>query len=97
MSRKRWFALHQQLFPRASELWGFRSFRLRKQRVKKLREFLGSSFVFVQAAARAYRLAQRGDFLLGGKWKPVVDWADTDPEIPEEEMAKVGTCQKGRA
>jgi hypothetical protein len=44
----------------------------------------------VQAAARAYRLAQRSDFLLGGKWKPVVDWADTDPEIPEEEMAKVG-------
>lgn len=47
----------------------------------------------MQAAARAYRLAQRSDFLLGGKWKPVVDWADTDPEIPEEEMAKVGVSR----
>ena len=29
--------------------------------------------------------------MLGGKWHPVVDWAEIDPELDPDEMTKV-TC-----
>ena len=29
--------------------------------------------------------------MLGGKWHPVLDWAEIDPELDPDEMAKV-TC-----
>ena len=29
--------------------------------------------------------------MLGGKWHPVVDWAEIDPELDPDEMANV-TC-----
>eukprot|EP00249_Psilotum_nudum_P005047 c18534_g1_i1 orf=317-1885(+) len=41
------------------------------------------------AAARAFRVANRADFLLGGKWHPAVDWASSEPEPDPEEMSKV--------
>lgn len=41
-----------------------------------------------QAAARAYRLGSKPDFLLGN-CHPVVDWAEKEPEIDPEELVKV--------
>ncbi|XP_077223249.1 uncharacterized protein LOC143856833 isoform X2 [Tasmannia lanceolata] len=41
------------------------------------------------AAARAYRVGSNPDFLLSGKWHPIVDWAEQEPEIDPEEMAKI--------
>lgn len=51
-------------------------------------------FGFVQflshaAAARAYRMGSRSDFVLGGKCHPTVQWAEEEPEIDPEELAKV--------
>ncbi|KAF8408193.1 hypothetical protein HHK36_007335 [Tetracentron sinense] len=51
-------------------------------------------FAFIQflshaAAARAHRVGSKPDFLLGGKWHPVVDWAEEEPEIDSEQMAKI--------
>nr|XP_010939344.1 probable RNA-binding protein 46 [Elaeis guineensis] len=55
---------------------------------------LNRGFAFVQffshaAAARAYRLGSKPDFLLAGNWHPVIDWAEKEPEIDPEEMAKI--------
>ena len=41
-----------------------------------------------QAAARAHRMGSKSDFVLGGSWHPVVEWAE-EPEIDPEELAKV--------
>eukprot|EP00268_Persea_americana_P044315 TRINITY_DN447_c0_g1_i1.p1 TRINITY_DN447_c0_g1~~TRINITY_DN447_c0_g1_i1.p1 ORF type:complete len:472 (+),score=85.10 TRINITY_DN447_c0_g1_i1:1191-2606(+) len=41
-----------------------------------------------QAAARAYRLGSKPDFLLGN-CHPVVDWAEKEPEIDPEELVKI--------
>ncbi|KAG1347820.1 APOBEC1 complementation factor-like [Cocos nucifera] len=54
---------------------------------------LNRGFAFVRfsshaAAARAYRLGSKPDFLLAGNWHPVIDWAEKEPEIDPEEMAK---------
>ncbi|KAJ8637400.1 hypothetical protein MRB53_011667 [Persea americana] len=40
------------------------------------------------AAARAYRLGSKPDFLLGN-CHPVVDWAEKEPEIDPEELVKI--------
>lgn len=42
-----------------------------------------------QAAARAYRVGSRTDFVLPGGWHPLIDWAEKEPEPDPEEMAKV--------
>ncbi|XP_058080900.1 uncharacterized protein LOC131229058 isoform X2 [Magnolia sinica] len=51
-------------------------------------------FAFVQfsshgAAARAHRIGSKPDFVLGDKWHPIVDWAEKEPEIDPEELAKI--------
>ncbi|XP_020519153.1 uncharacterized protein LOC18427986 isoform X2 [Amborella trichopoda] len=51
-------------------------------------------FAFVRfpshaAAARAHRVGNQPDFLLGGKWHPSVDWADRETDVDPEELAKV--------
>lgn len=51
-------------------------------------------FGFVQfashaAAARAYRVGSRTDFVLGGRCHPTVQWAEEQSEIDPEELAKV--------
>ncbi|XP_057971269.1 uncharacterized protein LOC131160001 isoform X2 [Malania oleifera] len=50
-------------------------------------------FAFIEfsshaAAARAYRMGSKLDFLLGGSWHPVVQWTKEEPEIDPEELAK---------
>ncbi|CAL9758131.1 unnamed protein product [Musa acuminata subsp. burmannicoides] len=55
---------------------------------------LNRGFAFVQfsshaAAARAYRIGSKADFLLAGKWHPVIDWAEKEPEIDPEELSKI--------
>ena len=30
--------------------------------------------------------------MLGGKWHPVVDWDEIDPELDPDEMAKITCC-----
>ncbi|THU74591.1 hypothetical protein C4D60_Mb04t35000 [Musa balbisiana] len=55
---------------------------------------LNRGFAFVQfsshaAAARAYRIGSKADFLLAGKWHPVIDWAEKEPEIDPEELLKI--------
>ena len=42
-----------------------------------------------QAAARAYRLGSKPDFLLAANCHPVVKWAEEEPEVNPEELAKV--------
>ena len=42
-----------------------------------------------QAAARAHRVGSKQDFMLGGKWRVLVDWAESNPELDPDEMAKV--------
>ena len=42
-----------------------------------------------QVAARAHRVGRKQDFMLGGKWHPIVDWDEIDPELDPDEMAKV--------
>ncbi|XP_058080902.1 uncharacterized protein LOC131229058 isoform X4 [Magnolia sinica] len=42
-----------------------------------------------QAAARAHRIGSKPDFVLGDKWHPIVDWAEKEPEIDPEELAKI--------
>ncbi|CAK9186022.1 unnamed protein product [Ilex paraguariensis] len=51
-------------------------------------------FAFVKfsshaAAARAYRVGSRPDFLLGGNLHPVVQWAEEELETDPKELAKV--------
>ncbi|WOG93253.1 hypothetical protein DCAR_0312534 [Daucus carota subsp. sativus] len=51
-------------------------------------------FAFVKfsshaAAARALRAGQSPEFSLGGKVHPAVDWAEEDPEVDPEKLAKV--------
>ncbi|KAK6913331.1 Heterogeneous nuclear ribonucleoprotein Q acidic domain [Dillenia turbinata] len=51
-------------------------------------------FAFVKfsshaAAARAYRVGSKSDFLLGNHWHPVVEWAEEEPEVDPDELAKV--------
>ncbi|XP_057815052.1 uncharacterized protein LOC131028731 [Cryptomeria japonica] len=51
-------------------------------------------FAFVRfsshgAAARAHRVGSKQDFLLGGKWHPIVDWAESELEADPAELAKV--------
>ncbi|XP_057521743.1 uncharacterized protein LOC130801843 [Amaranthus tricolor] len=41
------------------------------------------------AAARAYKLGSRSDFVLGGKCHPTVKWVEEEPEIDPEEVSKV--------
>ncbi|GMH27022.1 hypothetical protein Nepgr_028865 [Nepenthes gracilis] len=41
------------------------------------------------AAARAYRMGTKTDFVIGGKWHPTVEWAEEEPEIDPEELSKV--------
>lgn len=55
---------------------------------------LNRGFAFVQfsshgAAARAHRSGSRADFVLPGGWHPFVDWAEKEPDLDSEEMAKV--------
>ncbi|CAL9089443.1 unnamed protein product [Musa textilis] len=55
---------------------------------------LNRGFAFVQfsshaAAARAFRVGSKADFLLAGKWHPVIDWAEKQPEIDPEELSKI--------
>ncbi|WOL10446.1 putative RNA-binding protein 46 [Canna indica] len=55
---------------------------------------LNRGFAFVQfsshaAAARAHRVGSKPDFLLDGKWHPLIDWAEKEPEIDPEELAKI--------
>ncbi|KAJ7536287.1 hypothetical protein O6H91_12G063400 [Diphasiastrum complanatum] len=59
------------------------------------RGFAFVHFVSHSAAARAHRVATRPEFLLGGKWRPVVDWAESEPEPDPDEMAKVTTAFVG--
>lgn len=58
---------------------------------KKLqnRGFAFVHFATHAAAAKAHRVGNRTDFSLGGKWRPIVDWAQTEPEPDPDEMAKV--------
>ncbi|KAH9304487.1 hypothetical protein KI387_008891, partial [Taxus chinensis] len=51
-------------------------------------------FAFVRfsshgAAARAHRVGSKQDFMLGGKWHPIVDWAESELEADPAELAKV--------
>ncbi|PSS33659.1 APOBEC1 complementation factor like [Actinidia chinensis var. chinensis] len=41
------------------------------------------------AAARAYRLGSKPDFLLAANCHPVVKWAEEEPEVNPEELAKI--------
>ncbi|KMS99275.1 hypothetical protein BVRB_2g046430 isoform B [Beta vulgaris subsp. vulgaris] len=41
------------------------------------------------AAGRAFRLGSRSDFVLGIKCHPTVQWAEEEPEIDPEDLAKV--------
>ncbi|XP_052198160.1 polyadenylate-binding protein, cytoplasmic and nuclear-like isoform X2 [Diospyros lotus] len=41
------------------------------------------------AAARAYRLGSKSDFVLAANCHPAVDWAQDEPEIDPEELAKI--------
>lgn len=43
----------------------------------------------MQAAARALRAASSPEFSLGGKVHPAVDWAEEDPVVNPEELAKI--------
>lgn len=56
---------------------------------KQNRGFAFVHFVSHAAAARAHRVGSKQDFMLGGKWHPVVDWAEIDPELDPDEMAKI--------
>ncbi|GMP30726.1 hypothetical protein CsSME_00005256 [Camellia sinensis var. sinensis] len=42
----------------------------------------------VHAAARAYRLGSNSDFLLAANCHPAVEWAEEEPEVDPEELAK---------
>ncbi|KAJ7560328.1 hypothetical protein O6H91_04G124600 [Diphasiastrum complanatum] len=59
------------------------------------RGFAFVHFTTHAAAARAHRVATRPEFLLGGKWRPTVDWAESEPEPDPDEMAKVTTAFVG--
>ncbi|XAR51674.1 hypothetical protein NMG60_11006372 [Bertholletia excelsa] len=41
------------------------------------------------AAARAHRLGSKSDFLLAANCHPIVDWAEEEPEVNPEELAKI--------
>ncbi|KNA09941.1 hypothetical protein SOVF_148960 isoform A [Spinacia oleracea] len=41
------------------------------------------------AAGHAFRLSSKSEFVLGGKCHPTVQWAEEEPEIDPEELAKV--------
>uniref|UniRef100_A0A0D6QUX4 RRM domain-containing protein n=2 Tax=Araucaria cunninghamii TaxID=56994 RepID=A0A0D6QUX4_ARACU len=56
---------------------------------KQNRGFAFVRFSSHAAAARAHRAGSKQDFLLGGKWHPVVDWAESEPEVDPTELAKV--------
>lgn len=58
------------------------------------RGFAFVQFVSHAAAARACRLASKPDFLLGN-CHPVVDWAEKEPEIDPDELAKIKTAFVG--
>lgn len=53
------------------------------------RGFAFVHFISHTAAARAHRVGNRTDFSLGGKWRPAVDWAQSESEPDPDEMAKV--------
>uniref|UniRef100_A0A1D1ZF27 APOBEC1 complementation factor n=1 Tax=Anthurium amnicola TaxID=1678845 RepID=A0A1D1ZF27_9ARAE len=55
---------------------------------------LNRGFAFVQfsshaAAARAYRIGSSPDFMLAGNWHPAIDWAEKEPELDPDELAKI--------
>ncbi|KAK1383543.1 putative RNA-binding protein 46 [Heracleum sosnowskyi] len=56
---------------------------------KQNRGFAFVKFSSHAAAARALRAASSPEFSLGGKVHPAVDWAQEDPEVNPEELAKV--------
>lgn len=56
---------------------------------KQNRGFAFVKFSSHAAAARALREASSPEFSLGGKIHPAVDWAEEDPEVNPEELAKV--------
>ncbi|XP_071706929.1 uncharacterized protein [Rutidosis leptorrhynchoides] len=41
------------------------------------------------AAARAFRAGSMPNFVLGGSWHPSVKWAEVNPEVDENELAKI--------
>ncbi|KAH7352547.1 hypothetical protein KP509_19G051400 [Ceratopteris richardii] len=41
------------------------------------------------AAARAYRIGNKPDFTLKGKWHPIIDWAQSETDFDPDEMAKI--------
>lgn len=59
--------------------------------VKKIKN---RGFAFVKfsshaAAARAFRVGSKPDFVLGGTLHPSVKWAEGDPEVDPDELAKI--------
>jgi len=56
---------------------------------KHNRGFAFVHFASHAAAARAHRVGSKQDFMLGGKWRVLVDWAESNPELDPDEMAKV--------
>lgn len=42
-----------------------------------------------QAAARVLRIGSRTDFMLGGILHPAINWAEREPNVDPDEMAKV--------
>lgn len=58
----------------------------------KKRQNRGFGFITFKdhsAAARAYRVGNKPDFTLEGKWHPIIDWAQSETEFDPDEMAKV--------
>ncbi|XP_059645321.1 polyadenylate-binding protein, cytoplasmic and nuclear-like isoform X3 [Cornus florida] len=53
------------------------------------RGFAIVKFLSYAAAARAYRAGSKPEFLLAGKCHPVVKWAEEEPEVDPDELAKV--------
>ncbi|KAL8124668.1 uncharacterized protein LOC141718492 [Apium graveolens] len=56
---------------------------------KQNRGFAFVKFSSHAAAARALRAASSPEFILGGVVHPAVEWAEEDPEVNPEELAKV--------
>eukprot|EP00898_Chlorokybus_atmophyticus_P008094 jgi/Chlat1/8286/Chrsp78S07709 len=62
--------------------------------------FHNRGFAFIRfhdhaAAVRAQKMAQNPTFKLGGVWRPVVDWAESQRSTDEHEMAKVKAIYVG--
>lgn len=60
-----------------------------KDKKKNNRGFAFVRFSSHGAAARAHRVGSKQDFQLGGKWHPIVDWAESELEADPAELAKV--------